>query len=148
LNVQSHAPHTLTLPPSPREARSELARLLAERCWPGDVDAVLLVVHEAIVNAHSHAGGPRQVRVWFEGDTVMVELSDGGPGFDVPQSTPMPDPRAESGRGLWLMRQMADQVEVRRDPSGSRLRLSFAPGRGTSGDPGGGGGSETSVRCG
>ena len=148
MNVQSHAPQTLTLPPSPREARGELARLLAERRWPGDVDAVLLVVHEAIVNAHSHAGGPPQVRVWFEGDTICVELSDAGPGFDVPQATPMPDPRAESGRGLWLMRQMADQVEVRRDPSGSRLRLSFVPGRGTSGEPAGGGGVETSARCG
>ena len=124
--MPSPSAHTLTLPASPREARSELARVLAERRWPGDVDAVLLVVHEAIVNAHSHAGGPRQVRVTFDGPVLSVELCDAGPGFDVPEEPSMPDPRAERGRGLWLMRQMADDVEVRRDASGVCLHVTFS----------------------
>ena len=125
---------TVTLPSSPREARDELARMLAERRWTGDVDAVLLVVHEAIVNAHSHAGGARQVRVTFDGPTLSVELSDEGPGFEVPEEPPMPDPKAERGRGLWLMRQMASEVEVRRDPSGALLHLTFSEGSGPDDD--------------
>ena len=125
-SMPSPSAQTVTLPASPREARGELARVLAERRWPGDVDAVLLVVHEAIVNAHSHAGGPRQVRVTFDGPSLSVELCDAGPGFDVPEEPPMPDPGAERGRGLWLMRQMANDVEVRRDASGVRLHLRFS----------------------
>jgi len=42
------------------------------------------VIQEALNNSYRHApGAVRQVRLWPEGETVCVEVSDDGPGFDL-----------------------------------------------------------------
>ena len=110
------APSTrpLELPAQPSAARRELATLLAETGWDGDIDAVLLAVHEAMVNAQRHAGGVARATAAVDGGTVTVEVVDCGGGFGIPESPDMPDAAAERGRGLYLIRRLAADAWVER----------------------------------
>jgi anti-sigma regulatory factor (Ser/Thr protein kinase) len=53
---------TIALPAAVREARAELSQLLRRTGWSGDVDATLIAVQEALINADRHGGGIRDVR--------------------------------------------------------------------------------------
>ena len=102
------------LPAQPSAARGELASVLADAGWDGDTDAVLLAVHEAMVNAQRHAGGVSRATAAVDGGTVVVEVVDCGRGFDVPRSPDLPDAAAERGRGLYLIRRLATDAHVER----------------------------------
>ncbi len=115
----------LELSPQPARARRELTEMLAEAGWTGDVDAVVLAVHEAMVNSQRHAGGVTRATACLDGDTVVVTVSDRGRGFGVAQSPPMPDVSAERGRGLFLIRRLATDVQVERAGPEVRLVLRF-----------------------
>ena len=111
----------LELSPQPAPARHQLTKLLAEAGWDGDIDAVVLAVHEAMVNAQRHAGGVTKATACLDGDAVVVTISDRGRGFGVAPSPPMPDISAERGRGLFLIRRLATDVQV--DRAGREVRL-------------------------
>lgn len=116
------------LSPSPVRARHELQALLQSAAWDGDVDAVVLAVHEALSNSHRHGGGVRAASVKLDGEQVVVEVRDGGPPFDARRHTHRPpDPYAERGRGLWLISQIAQSWEVHRQRGENRLQLRFRP---------------------
>ena len=116
--------HDLSAQPS--RARQELQSLLESAGWPGDVEAVVLAVHEAIMNSMRHAGGAISATAGLEGSELVVEVCDGGPGFDVDEhSGQAPDPLAERGRGLWLIRQIAAGWKVERRDGETCLRLCF-----------------------
>ena len=96
--------------------------------WRGDVDSVLLAVHEALMNSHRHAGGAVSAEVCFQGQELVVEVRDRGPGFDVDRhASHPPEIMAERGRGLWLISQLADSWDVRRDRGQTCLSLRFSP---------------------
>ena len=116
-------PVELSLQPS--DTRRELARMLGEADWRGDVDGVVLAVHEAMVNADRHAGGVTKVTVGVHGRSVLVKVSDRGPGFGIPESDDVPDIGAERGRGLFLIRELASDVRVARDGPVVSLFLRF-----------------------
>ena len=110
--VTSSLVRPVSLPLRPSPARRELARLLADAGWGGDIDAVILAVHEAMVNAQRHAGGVTAATAGLDRRTVVVKVSDRGPGFSLPESTGVPDIDAERGRGLFLIQRLADDVRV------------------------------------
>jgi len=117
----------LDLPPrraSARQLRAALAGHLAAHGVPRAVsDQVLLAADEAFVNAFMHGGdigGAVEVRAQVLHDQVLVEIRDRGCGFDagtVDVAT-MPDPLATHGRGLFLIHQLMDKVEVRSPAAG------------------------------
>lgn len=109
----------------PGRARRQLTDLLAEERWPGDVDGVVLAMHEALVNAQRHAGGAVRVEVRVKGPTLVVEVFDRGPGFRLPSLAERPAPMAERGRGLWLMCRISTWCEVRRDGDETCVHLRF-----------------------
>ena len=116
------------LPPTPGPARRALQSLLESNHWPGDVDSVVLAVHEALMNSVRHAGGPTSAAAVMEGPVLVVEVRDRGPGFDVDdQLRHPPDPMAERGRGLWLISQIAESWEVLHGEGQTTLRLRFRP---------------------
>ncbi len=124
----SRLEHTHTLPPAPAAARRELQSLLEGAGWPGDVDCVLLAVHEALINSHRHAGGATSAHASLDGKDLVVEVRDEGPGFDVDRhASQPPEVMAERGRGLWLISQLADSWDVRRDAGEVCLSLRFRP---------------------
>ena len=123
--VTSSLTRPVELPPQPTAARRELARLMGETHWAGDADAVVLAVHEAMVNAQRHAGGVAHAEAGFDGESLVVEVADRGPGFGLPTPCGVPDVDAERGRGLFLIQQLASDVRILRAGSENHLQLRF-----------------------
>jgi serine/threonine-protein kinase RsbW len=87
-------------------------------------DEIGLAVGEACANAvqHGEAGTGYDVVVMIKEDRCVIEVVDGGSGVDTVDHPP-PGPGDESGRGLPIIRALADVVEPRRLPHGSALRI-------------------------
>jgi serine/threonine-protein kinase RsbW len=106
---------------SPQSAAVPLARHLLKD-WldlvpvdPEAVDSLLLAVSELCSNAVRHATGAPgsiQLHAWAEAADVVVEVSDDGGSLEWSEQRPedLPDPEAEQGRGLFLVRELADEV--------------------------------------
>lgn len=93
---------------------------------------VQLALSEACTNVIRHAEPSQdyQVQVGFDEKQCTIEVTDEGPGIDVPDSldpaeqVPVPSPFDESGRGLRIIALVTDEVEVhRRRPTGTLLRF-------------------------
>jgi anti-sigma regulatory factor (Ser/Thr protein kinase) len=89
------------------------------------VDDVLLVLDEAVSNAIRHgsaAGEPITVALAVDGGWVEVRVGDNGPTERLPRLPGAPPSSlATGGRGLWLIRQLADDVRLRRAGRGTLL---------------------------
>jgi anti-sigma regulatory factor (Ser/Thr protein kinase) len=83
------------------------------------LDDLRLLVSELVTNSVRHAGqGPEgwvDVRVSTDGRGVRVEVCDPGPGFRQRKRTTAPQADRTSGRGLYLVAQIADRWGVHRD---------------------------------
>jgi anti-sigma regulatory factor (Ser/Thr protein kinase) len=114
------------LSPTPAQAREQLRGIVATSGWDGDVDGAVLAVHEAVMNAWNHAGGPTSVTADVLGRALVVEVCDVGPGFDLAGHADRPaDGLAERGRGLWLISQLCSSWELDRRDGETCLRLHF-----------------------
>jgi anti-sigma regulatory factor (Ser/Thr protein kinase) len=91
---------------------------------------VVLAVHELAANAIAHGAGHGRLRMWDLAGALSCEVVDGGPaGGPAETSGPwtVTDPwPAEDGHGLWLVRQVADQMDLRSGPRGTRAVVTFA----------------------
>lgn len=85
-----------------------------------------LATGEALSNAYDHANGAAGCicMVIAYPDRVVIEVRDNGDGFEISPDEE-PDESEERGRGIKLMRMLADSVEVRRrrDTHGTLVRL-------------------------
>ena len=108
-------------------ARHQLSAFLRGLGLERDVvDSILLCVQEACKNAVRFSGSPRgiDVCVTLEEGVVHTVVRDYGGGFDVSRQTnEAPDPFRDSGRGLFLIRALMDQVEIL-GSSGTEVRMS------------------------
>jgi anti-sigma regulatory factor (Ser/Thr protein kinase) len=119
---------------SPQSAAVPLARHLL-RDWmelvPVEADAIeslLLAVSELCSNAVRHAtGAPGSVhlRAWADADDVLIEVSDDGGSLQWSDAAAddLPDPEAEQGRGLFLVRELADDVTTRIEDGRTTIRV-------------------------
>lgn len=120
---------------SPQAAAVPVARHLI-RDWfrlvpveASAVDALLLAVSELCSNAVRHASGAVgsvHLRSWTEADAVVVEVTDDGGTLALPDlhtEPELPDPEAEQGRGLFLVRELADEVSTRVEDGRTVVRL-------------------------
>jgi anti-sigma regulatory factor (Ser/Thr protein kinase) len=80
---------------------------------------MLLTVSELCTNAvrfGSGAPGSLSVEAWPEADSLVVEVSDDGHGFEWKPINDVPDPESDEGRGLFLVSTLVDSIDVvRRD---------------------------------
>jgi anti-sigma regulatory factor (Ser/Thr protein kinase) len=117
----------LTIPSSSRflpRVRHAVARVL--RGLPSDtVDEVLLVLDEAVSNAIRHGsrgGQPIEVAVEVDDGWIDIRVRDRGPTPKLPRLPSAPPLiLATGGRGLWLIRQLVDEVRLRRAGQGTLL---------------------------
>jgi anti-sigma regulatory factor (Ser/Thr protein kinase) len=121
-----------TYPPrraSAAEMRKDLRALLAEH----EVDAavacqIVLAADEAFINAVTHACGAADVIHVSAGVSetkASVEVHDGGDGFTLRRSDPrsVPDVHCPTGRGVFLIESMMDEVSVRSGRDGTTVRM-------------------------
>jgi serine/threonine-protein kinase RsbW len=82
---------------------------------PDALDGLLLIASELCSNAVRHATpGPGAVTLHacVDSDGVVLEVTDNGGELDLPtlEHPALPDPEAEQGRGLFLVRELADSI--------------------------------------
>jgi anti-sigma regulatory factor (Ser/Thr protein kinase) len=89
-----------------------------------------LAVSEAAANTvrHAAAQGHRHgtLRVWFTADEIVCEIRDGGVIADALAGRRQPGPGALTGHGLWLVRQVCDEVEIASGADGTTVRMRMA----------------------
>lgn len=102
-------------PKAVRLARQVLALWLREQpVAPDRVHDLLVACSELCANAMRHSETERVVLgARVEGDGVVLEVHDDGRGFTLSAFPDEPDLAAESGRGLHLVANLTDQLEVR-----------------------------------
>jgi anti-sigma regulatory factor (Ser/Thr protein kinase) len=82
-----------------------------------------LAVHELGVNSIVHGGGTGLLRLWREPGDLVCEVSDGGHIAD-PLVGRIPPPHDDvEGRGLWMVNQLSDLVQLRSGPTGTTVRV-------------------------
>jgi anti-anti-sigma factor len=92
----------------------------------GHVGDLVVVVHELAANAVRHGAGHGRLRVWKHDQALHFLVADDGPlqaagaadGTEE-QSRDAALWRADPGHGLWLVRQLADQLSLSSGPHGT-----------------------------
>jgi anti-sigma regulatory factor (Ser/Thr protein kinase) len=99
------------------------ARALAEGIPASRADDLVLAVHEAAANAVHHGAGHGALRLWREGGHLVCEVRDRGTIGDPMLGRRAPGVGATGGRGLWMINQLCDLVQLRSGPDGTCVRL-------------------------
>lgn len=110
---------------SVRAARQFVGDTLGEWGVSERRDDIRLCVSELATNAVLHGvplGRDFSVRMEWKGVVVAVEVRDSGPGSPVVQQ---PDLGALSGRGLWLVAELADEFRIRDERVGKTVWAGF-----------------------
>jgi len=112
------------VPPQPhlsrvvREGVTDFAR--AHAVGEDDLAHFLTALGEAIANAieHSHADSAIEVEIRIGEDRILATVHDSGVGFDTTLvvEPALPEPTAERGRGLPIMRRCSDVFVVKSEP--------------------------------
>src|SRR5438132_11281343 len=85
---------------------------------------LILAVNEAATNVIRHAGGTGQFELILDdGRSLVALVRDEGPGLPREFSLARPAPHAPNGRGLWLIHETCDRVDVRTGPGGTTISL-------------------------
>ena len=85
---------------------------------------LLLAVGELIANTLAHTSGPGVLAIWATSQAVTCQVSDGGYIADPLAGQLRPGPaQAGGGRGLWVVHQLCDLVQVRTSPAGTTIRV-------------------------
>ena len=110
------------------ELRGELRQFLAQQgVAPRVSNDLVLATQEAWNNACQYGAGGTgcDISVSHVDDTVMIEVADRSGGFDfeaIRASWP-PDVLADGGRGLFLIAELSDHMEVVQRRQGTLVRI-------------------------
>jgi anti-sigma regulatory factor (Ser/Thr protein kinase) len=86
-------------------------------------EELVLAVDELASNSIRHGGGAGTLRWWREEDELLCEVHDGG-WIQAPLTGHVrPGADACSGRGVWLVNQLCDLVQIRSAPGGTVVRV-------------------------
>jgi anti-sigma regulatory factor (Ser/Thr protein kinase) len=97
---------------------------------PGRANELVLAVSELATNSIRHGGGRGWLRLWADRRDVVCEVADRGHITDPLVGRRQPSGRQLAGRGLWLVHQLCDLVQIRTAPGGTvvRVRKQLRPG--------------------
>jgi anti-sigma regulatory factor (Ser/Thr protein kinase) len=85
---------------------------------------LVIAVGELAANTVAHANGPGTLTVWAAGGDIICQVSDRGYITDPLAGRLRPGPAADrGGRGLWLVHQLCDLVQLRTGPRGTLVRV-------------------------
>ncbi len=94
-----------------------------------ELDRVLLVAQELAGNAIRHGGGGGRLRLWWSEGGIVCEVSDSGDGLADPRAVGLGPPPITSptGRGLWIVRTLCDEVRIDTDSNGTTVTVVIRP---------------------
>jgi anti-sigma regulatory factor (Ser/Thr protein kinase) len=87
------------------------------------VQVLELAASELATNSVRHGGGAGTVAMWREPGAVIVEFSDAGHLADPLTGRLTPPAEQEGGRGVYLVNQLCDLVQVRSSSLGTTVRV-------------------------
>ena len=102
------------------------------------VGEVVLAVHELAANVIAHGAGHGHLRMWDLAGALSCEVADSDAADVAAPSSPfgaggLPGPSEPTdqwptlkGHGLWLVRQVADHLDLRSGARGTRAIVTFA----------------------
>jgi anti-sigma regulatory factor (Ser/Thr protein kinase) len=107
---------------------SAVRRLVSTRAMDVGLDSdrtldLLTAVNEVATNSLLHGGGSGMLRSWVEHDTLICEVSDRGHVDDPLVGRIRQSDHQLGGRGLWLVNQVCDLVQIRSTHHGTTIRL-------------------------
>lgn len=90
------------------------------------VEDFLFAVNEVVTNALRYGRPPVMVQLWVTSDRFVCAVTDQGRGFSDPLAGYVaPDDEFPEGRvGLWLVRQLCDNLSTARSSAGFTVRVS------------------------
>jgi anti-sigma regulatory factor (Ser/Thr protein kinase) len=90
---------------------------------------LVLAIHELATNSVRHGGGRGRLRVWRDNGTLLCEIADTGHIADPLAGRERVPHGHGGGRGLWLVNQLCDLVQLRSSQAGNvvRVHMSVAP---------------------
>ena len=97
----------------------------ARSCGLSDdrADALELAATEVVTNSIRHGGGGGSLAMWRTDDAAVVEFSDSGRLTDPLVGRVPPGVDRPTGRGLYLVNQLCDLVQVRSGAWGTTVRI-------------------------
>jgi anti-sigma regulatory factor (Ser/Thr protein kinase) len=91
---------------------------------PRQVSDLVLAVSELAANTLAHTSGPGTLTMWVTDDEVICQVHDHGQITDPLAGTVRPAPDfPDGGRGLWVVHQVCDRVEIRTGRAGTTVRV-------------------------
>lgn len=122
---------------APADARRFAARCLAELGATEQLaDDLQMALSELVTNAWQAGATSVGVSIWGTDPGVAAQVDDDGPGlWDAMAGYRRPDVHDDSGRGLWITRQLADVVRIRPTARGTSVRVQFLGGTVREGRP-------------
>ncbi|HEX8753676.1 MAG TPA: sensor histidine kinase [Solirubrobacterales bacterium] len=90
---------------------------------PRRIQDVVLAANELATNSIRHGGGSGLLRIWRDEGALVCEVRDEGRFTDPLVGRVRPDPNQPGQRGLWIVNQTCDLVQIRSAEGGSVVRL-------------------------
>ena len=107
-----------------RDARAFVVEHAGQAGLASDrVADLTLSVSELATNSVLHGGGHGMLRVWHQDDELLCDVHDEGRLQYPLLGRERPTPDQARGRGLWLVNQLCDLVQMRSDESGTVVRV-------------------------
>ena len=91
---------------------------------PRRVNDLVIAVAELAANTLVHTSGPGTLMLWVTDDEVICQVQDQGQITDPQAGMIRPAPDAPGGgRGLWVVHQVCDRVEISTGQAGTTVRV-------------------------
>jgi anti-sigma regulatory factor (Ser/Thr protein kinase) len=91
---------------------------------PDRVTDLVIAIAELAANTLAHTNGSGAVTFWATADEIIGQVQDQGYITDPLVGKVRPAPEAPGGgRGLWLVHEVCDQVEIRTGQAGTTVRV-------------------------
>lgn len=98
---------------------------------------IVIALHELAANAVRHGAGSGRLWIWEQAGALYCRVDDDGPAVSLREREGTGTGGAvgpnladrwpcEPGHGLWLARQVADQLTLRSDTRGTRALITFS----------------------
>jgi anti-sigma regulatory factor (Ser/Thr protein kinase) len=91
---------------------------------PRQVNDLVIAFAELTANTLAHTSGPGTLTLWVTDTDVICQVQDGGHITDPLAGRVLPAADAPGGgRGLWVVHQVCDRVEIRTGRAGTTVRV-------------------------